>query len=274
MNDVTGGNEDTGDAVGELRVERDGAVATLWLDRPAKRNAVTFEMWQGIAAMCTAFADDDDVRVVIVRGAGEHFCAGADIGDLADVDADEYGAANEAADEALARLPKPTIAFVTGACVGGGAELAMACDLRIADTTARFGITPARLGIVYPAYALERAVRQVGASAVKYLLFSGELIDAPHAVRIGLVDELHRPDEAERRLGELTAVLVQRSALTQQASKEMVDAVTASGSLDRAIALRWAAEAARSGERAEGLAAFLERRPPAFSWRSPRRRPD
>ena len=96
-------------------------------------------------------------------------------------------------------FPKPSIAVITGACVGGGTEIAVACDLRLADTTSRFGITPARLGIVYPASATARVVRLIGPSATKHLLFSAELIDVDRALRIGLVDEVHDPAQLDDR---------------------------------------------------------------------------
>ena len=139
-----------------LRVEIDHGVATLWLDRPEKRNAVTYDMWVGIAGACERLAADNSVRLLVVRGAGDHFCAGADIAGMRDVSGGDYRRANEAADAALAAFPKPSIAVITGACVGGGTEIAVACDLRLADSTSRFGITPARLGIVYPASATAR----------------------------------------------------------------------------------------------------------------------
>lgn len=254
----------------EVAVTSDGAVATLWLNRPAKRNAVTHTMWKGIAAACEALAADPHVRVLVVRGVGDHFCAGADIGELGTIDAAAYQAATRSADEGLAAFPKPTIAFVTGSCVGGGAEIAIACDLRLADTTARFGITPARLGIVYPSFAVERAVRLLGPSATKHLLYSAELIGTERALRIGLVDEVHEPDAALERLGGFTRLLAdERSALTQQASKQLVDAVVVDGGIDPTLARRWAAEVAASPDAAEGAAAFAERRQPRFTWVAP-----
>ena len=128
------------------------------------------------------------------------------------------------------RFPKPSIAVITGACVGGGTEIAVACDLRLADTTSRFGITPARLGIVYPASATARVVRLVGPSATKHLLFSAELIDVDRALRIGLVDEVHDPAQLDDRLRQLSELMAnERSLLTQMASKEIVDALAADG---------------------------------------------
>jgi enoyl-CoA hydratase/carnithine racemase len=164
-------------------------------------------------------------------------------------------------------FPKPTIAFIRGACVGGGVQIATSCDLRIADTTARFGVTPARLGIIYPAPALARVVTLTGPSAAKHLLYSAELVTAERALRIGLIDELHEPDEAVTRLQAFVTLLAEeRSPLTQQASKEMIDAVVADGHVGDACAARWAAELAAADDPKEGVAAFLQRRAPHFTW--------
>ncbi len=252
-----------------LVVTRDGPIATLWLNRPEKRNAVTKAMWEGIAATCGELAADATVRVMVVRGAGDHFCAGADIGELELSDA-SYGRANAGAEHALGAFPKPTVAFVRGSCVGGGAQIAVACDLRIADTTARFGITPARLGIVYPAFGIDRVVRLLGPSATKHLLFSAELIGPHRALRIGLVDEVHPPRAAVERLHAFVTLLAtERSLLTQESSKAMVDECVRTGEISRLTQAQWAAELAASGDPGEGVAAFFERRAPRFTWAGP-----
>jgi enoyl-CoA hydratase/carnithine racemase len=273
-------------SVDGLRVERDGEVATLWLDRPAKRNAVTRAMWAGLPQVLDDLAMDAGVRVVVVRGVEGTFSAGADVGELreqldAGVAADAALAAegaggpdgdasiqelSQAAEEALARFPKPTVAFVQGACVGGGCMIAVACDLRVADTTARFGVTPARLGLVYPSSAVERLVHLVGPSASKWLIYTGDLVDVNWAQRNGLVDAVHPPDRAEAAVTALVTTLAARSLLTQRAAKEMVAAVLEHGMIDEVMAQRWATEARKGPDAAEGVAAFLERRPPRFTW--------
>jgi len=248
-------------------VTKSDSVATIWLNRAEKRNAMSHEMWTALAESCHELALDRSVRVLVVRGVGGHFCAGADIGGFTGGMSDEYQAQNREAEEALAAFPSPTIAFITGSCVGGGVQIAGACDLRFADTTAKFGITPARLGIAYPTYALERAVRLVGPSAAKHLLFSAELIDVERALRVGLVDEVTDPDAALERLESFTRLLANdRSLLTQTISKEMVNEVVATGGVSAATIQRWAPVLANNPDMPEGVAAFAERRLPNFVW--------
>ena len=242
-------------------------IAWVSLNRPEKRNAVTYEMWLRLAEICNDAATDSAVRVLVVSGGGDHFCAGADVSGLGGTSSSDYSAANEAADRALTSFPKPSIAFIRGSCVGGGAQIATACDLRIADTTARFGITPARLGILYPPFAIERTVRIIGAPAAKHFLYSAEIVDADRSLRIGLIDELLAPDDARSRLDEFTTLIAsQRSLLTQMASKAMVDDTVVHGSVRQETLDRWNERVGESSDAKEGIAAFLERRAPNFSW--------
>jgi enoyl-CoA hydratase/carnithine racemase len=252
-----------------IEVTRDGAVATIWLARPDKRNAMSYAMWAGLEHTALQLGADPSVRVVVLRGRGEHFCAGADIAELGVQRGDgerSFADVNLAAEAALATLATPTVAFIDGDCIGGGAALAIDCDLRLATSNARFGITPAKLGIVYPAASLERAVRLLGPSVTKRLLFTGELIDAAEALRVGLVDELVDAVVAEARLATLTGVLATRSLLTQSATKEMVAAIAASGGVPESLVDRWATVAATAADSAEGIAAFVEKRSPQFTW--------
>ncbi|MFD9098200.1 enoyl-CoA hydratase/isomerase family protein [Streptomyces collinus] len=242
----------------ELSHQVTGAVATVVIRNPAKRNAMTAAMWRSLPPLLEELAADSRVRALVLTGEGGTFCAGADISSLRGSAAEAQSLA-VAAEEALAAFPKPTLAAVRGHCVGGGAQLAAACDLRLAREDALFGVTPARLGIVYPASSTRRLVSLVGPATAKYLLFTAELIDAGRALRTGLVDEVLPEDELEERIAALTGVLVARSQLTQAAAKEFVN-----GRTDRDA--HWTEQARGSGDTAEGVAAFLERRQPRFSW--------
>ncbi|MEU9664390.1 enoyl-CoA hydratase/isomerase family protein [Streptomyces bobili] len=234
------------------------AVATVVLHHPAKRNAMTAAMWRALPPLLEKLAADPGVRALVLTGAGGTFCAGADISTLQG-SPDDAQALAVRAEEALAAFPKPTLAAVKGHCVGGGSQLAAACDLRFAEEGALFGVTPAKLGIVYPSSATRRLVALVGPSTAKYLLFSGELIDTERALRTGLVDEVLPSGGLDARVEDFTRVLVSRSGLTQAAAKEFAD-----GRTDRDA--HWSAQARGSGDTAEGVAAFLERREPRFTW--------
>ncbi len=234
------------------------SVATVVIHHPAKRNAMTVAMWRALPRVLDDLAADPGVRALVLTGEGGTFCAGADISTLRE-SAEEAQELSVRAEEALAAFPKPTLAAVRGHCVGGGAQLAAACDLRFAEETALFGVTPAKLGVVYAASATRRLVALTGPATAKYLLFSGELIDAARALRTGLVDEVLPEGELDKRVAEFTRVLTSRSLLTQAAAKEF-----ANGRTDRDS--HWTAQARRSGDTAEGVAAFLERRQPRFGW--------
>ncbi|MGW7418809.1 enoyl-CoA hydratase/isomerase family protein [Streptomyces sp. NPDC054813] len=239
------------------------AVATVVIHNPVKRNAMTAAMWRALPPLLDELSADPGVRALVLTGAGGTFCAGADISTLHGSPATAQSLA-VAAEEALAAFPKPTLAAVRGHCVGGGSQLAAACDLRFAEEGASFGVTPARLGIVYPASSTRRLVSLVGPAATKYLLYSGELIDTERALRTGLVDEVLPEGELGKRVSEFTRILAARSQLTQAAAKEF-----ANGRTDRDD--HWTEQARGSGDTAEGVAAFLERRQPGFTWAVPGR---
>ena len=254
----------------QLTVTRDGAVAVLTINRPAKRNAMTAGMWAALPGVLDDLALDPAVRVLVVTGAGPSFCAGADIADLlsgpdpvdpmADVRRD-----NLAAQAALRAFPRPTIAAIRGYCIGGGVEIATSCDLRFSDPSGLFGVTPAKVGVVYAAASTRALIDLVGPATTKYLLFSGELIDAPTALRVGLVDRLVPAEELETEVHRFAGVLASRSALSQRATKDVVAALTAGDDGEETVA-RWYRETITTGELAEGVAAFAERRPPRFTW--------
>lgn len=250
------------DDTGELTLEIRGATALVTIDHPRRRNAMSTAMWSAWPGLMEQVVADETVRVVVVTGAAGHFCAGADIHELESIlDNDRPTLAHEA----IARCPKPTIAAINGSCVGGGVLMAGACDIRIAGLSARFGVPPANLGLVYPPLPLERLVRLIGPSATKYLVFTAELIGAERARHIGLVDEVLPDDVVLHRSLALADDIARRSQLSVQATKDLVDRmVERTLTPDRVDA--WMGQVAASADFAEGTTAFMERRRAHFTW--------
>ncbi|KOS56175.1 enoyl-CoA hydratase [Rhodococcus rhodochrous KG-21] len=240
-----------------------GPVATVTIDHPARRNALTTAMLDRLDDLLTDLQSDSGVRVLVLTGAAGDFSAGMDIRGLRS--ARERGVDLEhrmtATEERLAAFPKPTVAAVEGYCVGGGMQLALACDLRVAAEGARFGVTPAKLGIVYPPQTVARLTRVLGPAAAKRLVFTAELIDADAALRLGLVGEVTPPGALAGRVAELAHLVSTRSAISVAAAKAMIDA--AGHDIDEAVTRRWSPEA--NPDAAEGIDAFLAGRPPRFS---------
>lgn len=237
-----------------VEVEVAGPVATILINNPARRNAMTVAMWSALPGILDGLAADPAVKVVVLAGAGGTFCAGADINDAAAIGREGEGSVAVLAEEALAAFPKPTIARIEGFCVGGGCQLAVACDLRFAAAGSRFGITPAKLGIVYPAVTTRRLVELVGPAAAKHLLFTGDLIGVERALRIGLVDE----ELAADGVLAVAHTIASRSQLSVVAAKDIIR-TPARGEY-------WRRRAAEATDLDEGIAAFRERREPRFTW--------
>lgn len=247
-----------------LRLAIEGAIARLLIDRADKRNAFSIDMWQALPGLLDEAAADPAVRLLIVESAnGGAFCAGADITELlTNKDDAAWRAANQAAinraQYELTRLPLPTIARVEGDCIGGGCGLALACDMRVAGDQARFGITPAKLGLVYPLHDVKLLVDLVGPGQARRLLFSGMLVDAAEARRIGL---------AELQLDEMDALvtaILAASRHSTRAIKGFVRRVLDGQSGDDAETLRIFAEAFEGDDFHEGTAAFVAKRSPRF----------
>jgi enoyl-CoA hydratase/carnithine racemase len=251
-----------------LRLVIEGRLATLTIDRPARRNAMSFAMWSALPGLIDQVRDANDVRVLIIRGT-EHFSAGADISEFATLRAGadgarRYGAAVHAGERAIAELEIPTIAAISGFCIGGGAEIALACDLRIAAEDARFGITPAKLGIVYNLTSTKQLVDAVGPAWAKRILFSADLLDAATALRIGLVDELIPTGELHEHVRELAERIASRAGVSVRGAKQIVGRITAGQHTEDDAVRAIYDEAVLSPEYAEGVAAFLEKRQPKF----------
>lgn len=253
-----------------LRLDTDGTVATLWMDRPERRNALALAHWQALPGLLTEAVATKGIRVVVLRGAGGTFCAGADISEFSTARASggpaaRYEAANEAAFRAVRLCPLPTIAALEGAVFGGGFGLAAACDLRIATTEARFAIPAGRLGLAYPVDAVADIVSAVGPSGAKRMLLTAAAVDATTVQRWGMVSDVVGPEAFDARLSALAAEVAALAPLTLRAAKAAIDGMRLS---DRELwdeARRLGERTFTSGDYAEGLRAFAEKRSPSFT---------
>jgi enoyl-CoA hydratase len=255
-----------------VSVERDGAVADLILDRPDKLNTFDTALTDALAGAVIELADDRSVRAVVVSGEGKAFSAGADIAEFSTLpDGKAFGAFLERLEGTFARLselPQPTIAAVHGVAYGGGMELALACDFRVAEERARFGLPEIKLGILPGAGGTQRTPRLLPRSVALRMILTGEPIGAEDALRFGFVEQVAPAGEGRRVAHELAARLAALPPLAIAAAKRLVRNGAALP-LDQALALERETEIELfdTADRAEGTAAFLEKREPRFEGR-------
>jgi enoyl-CoA hydratase len=255
-----------------VALQRQGSVAVVTLSHPEAHNALALASWQRLKTVFDGLAHDPTLRAVVIRGAGSMaFAAGADIKEfpqtrMTAADATRYNESIAQALRAVAAVPVPVIASIRGLAVGGGCELSTACDVRIATTDARFGIPIGKLGVILGYTEADAAARLIGPAGLKYLLFSGELIDAEHAQRLGLVQKTVPPTDLAQVTAKLVAKICSQSALTMRASKLVADmhgrALTAA---DTELLSRLNVEAYEGEDLKEGVAAFAEGRHPIFN---------
>jgi enoyl-CoA hydratase/carnithine racemase len=252
----------------EIRAERRGKALWIRVDRPAARNALTFAMYDRIAAICRDANADATVRAVVLTGSSEAFVAGTDIAQFVDFkeasQALDYERRMDAWLGAIEDVRVPTIAALRGPVVGGGLAIAAACDLRIAAPSARFGVPVARtLGNCFSAANLVRLAALVGLGRVKELVLTARLIDAQEARAIGLVSEVVDGEDAlDSRVDELVDQLASYAPLTLHATKEMVRRIRERMMPDEASDL--VALCYTSADFREGVAAFIGRRKPVW----------
>ena len=256
----------------KLAASLSGGIATLVIDNVPKHNAVDLEMWKAFPSLMEALDRDPDVRVIVLRGAGQaSFASGADIAEFATVRANAeggrlYEASNEAAFWAVAHCSKPVIAMIRGFCLGGGFGLALSCDLRVASENAVFGIPAARLGVGYPPGAMRLVTAAVGAPAAKDLFFTARRIGAQEAHRLGVVQRLVADSELELVTQALAESIVENAPLTIRAAKASIDHAVGIVHPDvDAVAL--ADQCFDSADAVEGREAFLQKRKPVFTGR-------
>jgi enoyl-CoA hydratase/carnithine racemase len=251
---------------------RDGEVARLTLTRPEKMNAITYGMWSAIPDVVAGVEDDPALKVLVISGAGKHFSAGADISEFGELRTTADGAASydkavEGAVAALTAMRKPSVAMIQGNCIGGGCQVSVACDFRFAAEGSRFGITPAKLGIVYHFDSTRQLVSLVGPAHAKYFLLSGELITAGRAREIGLLNDVLPAADLEASTREFVSTLCSRSQASIRGMNRIIEKIVAGQETSDAEVEEIRSQALHGVDYAEGVAAFLERRPPRFTHR-------
>ncbi|MFQ5946230.1 MAG: enoyl-CoA hydratase/isomerase family protein [Anaerolineae bacterium] len=250
-------------------VERRLPAALLTLNRPEKYNALSVELLRVLRQAIEELGEDPAVRAVIVRGSAGFFSTGMDLEDLSDVrsvsDTQRALGVFRDANAALERCPKPVIGAISGFCLTGGLELALACDIRVAAESAKFGITSVKIGSVAGAGGTQRLPRLVGPGRAKEILFSGEFIDAHEAYRIGLVNRVVREGQEVEAAETLARVYAERAPLSLWFAKTAVN-VGMTMPLEAALAFETGltTQLFTTEDKAEGMRAFLEKRLPRF----------
>lgn len=263
-------------STGSVTVTREGPVAWVVLDRPDRRNALSPAMWAALPGLLEELDADPGVRVIGVRGADGVFSAGADIAEIFDCLGEPAtglprGGLLTAAEAALAAVHKPTVAALEGWCMGGAWMLAGACDLRIATRSLRIGLTPARIGIIFPASGIENLVRLIGPGASSYLLLTGDTVTAADADRWGMLTRVVADEDFEMTLDGVVSGLAQRSQLTMQAHKHLVQLAC----MNKTEAISFGADEISEAlfrqvidgpDARIGQQAFLAKERPRFEW--------
>ena len=257
-----------------ILVERADGIATVTINRPKMRNAVSLAMWTAIGEAMQALAKDDAVRAIVIRGAGtEAFASGADISEFKENRKDtetalHYNKQTELAYSSLRHCPKPTVAMIFGYCMGGAMALAMACDLRFAAEGSKFGIPAARLSIIYGLDPVHQLVDLVGPAYAKDILFSARTVEADEALRIGFIQRLMPAAQLEAHTREYLGKVANNAPLSIRGTKAQVRAIF-EGITDRhrAELAELGLETFNSQDYKEGTSAFLEKRAPRFQGR-------
>lgn len=255
----------------KIIAEKEGGIGWVTFNNPAKRNAISLEMWEALGIVIAEFQGDEDVRVVALKGAGDKaFVAGADISEFeakrdSAASKVEYDKKAAIAQVILYKLDKPLIAMIQGYCIGGGMAIALNTDIRIATDDSKFGIPAARLGLGYELAGVKTLFDLVGPSYAKDILFSARFLDAEEALRIGLINKIVTRDELEPAVSDYANMVANNAPLTVKAAKAAVkELLKNSEDRDPAKVKRMVNECFDSRDYAEGRKAFMEKRKPVF----------
>jgi enoyl-CoA hydratase len=252
-----------------LKEKLDGRVALLTINRPDKMTALNGEVRCSLIGALDELRTDDDARVLVLTGAGEKaFIAGADIGEFKDAAPTQQYRSMQAGNiySAMEAFPKPIIAMINGYCLGGGCELSMACDIRIASDRARIGQPEINLGLIPGGGGTQRLPRLVGEGRAMKMIYTGEMISGEEAGRIGLVDEVVPADGLRDRTLEIARTIGSRSPIALQAAKESILAARRMP-MDQGLQFEraWFSLLFSTSDMDEGVSAFLEKRPAEFT---------
>lgn len=252
----------------------DGSALHIRFNNPAKHNALSVDMWGAVPPLLSQAAQDDQVRLVVFSGAGEKaFVSGADISQFEDMRAAKEAVAKYEvlAEEALTAIhdfAKPTLSCIRGYCIGGGVNVAIACDLRLASTDSVFAIPAARLGLGYRYSAMKNLVDLIGPGAAKDLFFTARRIDAREAKELGLVTRIAEPDQLPALLAEYTTAMDQNAPLTIRTAKAITrEILKPSPDIDMQRCRQMILGCFESEDYTEGRRAFMEKRKPVFTGR-------
>ncbi|MCM5571775.1 enoyl-CoA hydratase [Burkholderiaceae bacterium FT117] len=258
----------------KMIARKDGPVGWIVFNNPARRNAVSVEMWEALAEIVDDYAKDDAIRVIVARGAGgKAFVSGADISEFEQKrstpeSTEAYRRISERGGEALRLVGKPTIAMIEGFCIGGGVSLALSCDLRIAGESSRFGVPAAKLGLGYELPGVRKLVDVVGPAFAKEIFYTARQFSAAEALQMGLINRMVADDQLEAYVADYARMIAANAPLTVASIKTIVgEALKDESKRDEALCDRVVDQCFDSEDYVEGRRAFMEKRAPVFRGR-------